>query len=144
MNKNIKSYKADMFGAMASGLCLIHCLATPIIFVAKACSVSCCASPTIPIWWKIVDFLFLIVSLIAIYYATRKTTKNWLKISLWISWVLLLFVVSNDSIGFVQIPPALSYAPAFSIIILHAYNYRSGRCDEESCLNYEASKMPFK
>ena len=28
--------KSDLWGAFASGLCLIHCLATPFIFLAQA------------------------------------------------------------------------------------------------------------
>ena len=34
--------KQDYIGAVASALCLLHCIATPFLFVAKACSAACC------------------------------------------------------------------------------------------------------
>ena len=66
----------DKIGIISSSLCMIHCIGTPFIFIAKACSVTCCSEA--PTWWLMIDYLFLIISFIAIYYTTRKPTKSWL------------------------------------------------------------------
>ena len=91
-----KIVNPDIIGVTASTLCFIHCVATPFIFVAKACSSTCCTEA--PLWWKAVDFLFLAISFIAIYYTTKTSTKNWVKYALWVTWTLLLFVILNESL----------------------------------------------
>ena len=43
LNKLKISYlkvNSDSIGALASGLCMIHCVATPFFFIASACSSS--------------------------------------------------------------------------------------------------------
>jgi hypothetical protein len=50
---------SDGIGALASTLCLIHCLITPFIFVVQSCATSCCASA--PAWWLFFDYFFLII-----------------------------------------------------------------------------------
>ena len=42
INISIKNIKVDSLGALVSGLCMLHCLATPIFFIASACSAACC------------------------------------------------------------------------------------------------------
>ena len=37
-------------------LCLVHCIATPFIFITQACTASCCAES--PIWWQSIDYVF--------------------------------------------------------------------------------------
>ena len=48
------SIKADTVGAAASFLCMIHCVATPFLFVAQACASTCCSAA--PTWWRAIDF----------------------------------------------------------------------------------------
>ena len=50
-------FKSDALGAIASGLCILHCLATPFFFIASACSLSCCNNA--PLWWQWMDYVFL-------------------------------------------------------------------------------------
>ena len=69
------TYKADIIGASASLLCMIHCLATPFLFFIKS-SASLCCSET-PVWWKSLDYLFLTVGFFAVVHITRNNiTKN--------------------------------------------------------------------
>jgi len=65
MTNTIKIH-SDIIGIWSSGLCLIHCLATPFLFIAKSCSHTCCAAS--PTWWGTIDFIFLVISFIAIYF----------------------------------------------------------------------------
>ena len=52
--------KPDTLGALASSLCIVHCLATPMIFIAHSCAIGGCEAA--PSWWKNLDYLFLTIS----------------------------------------------------------------------------------
>lgn len=129
--QNTSSIKVDYFGALAGFICLIHCLATPFIFVAKACTHTCCQEA--PLWWKIIDYVFLLISFIAIYYATKNSTKKMVKNALWLFWGVLFFIILNESIQLVKLPNETIYIPAFFIIVLHIYNQKYCKCNNETC-----------
>jgi len=118
--------KPDSIGVMASGLCLIHCLATPFLFMAKTCVVSCCGSA--PIWWVLVDYLFLFVSFFAVYWSTLSTPNRVVKFALWLNWFLLSFVLINEQMQWVSISRYAVHLPAFALISLHVYNIKYCRC----------------
>jgi len=122
----ILKIKADTLGIISGSICLIHCLATPFLFLAKTCSINGCAD--VPAWWGLIDYLFLIVSFCAIYYTTKKSTKKWVSISLWFSWGLLFLIIINETSEIFSLPESLIYIPAFSIIALHLYNLKYGKC----------------
>ena len=126
-----RKISSDLLGASASTLCIIHCLATPLIFVAQACTVSCCASA--PAWWKIMDVGFLLFAAIAIYWSVQNTSVQWIKVGFAISWVLLFALITNNYVSLVSIPHTLVYLPAFSLVGLHLYNRRYCQCAEDSC-----------
>ena len=127
----IKKINADKIGIMASSLCLIHCLATPFLFIAKACTATCCSDT--PSWWKMIDYLFLVISFGAIYYATKNSSKIWVKVALWSSWIILLFTILNESFKIIPIPESFIYWPALSIVLLHLYNHRFCKCGDDGC-----------
>lgn len=115
------TYKADIIGASASLLCMIHCLATPFIFFIKS-SASLCCSET-PVWWQSLDYLFLTVGFFAVVHITRNNrTKKWLKSMLIISWIGLLLVTLNTTFFIFHISNELAYAPAILLVSLHLYN----------------------
>lgn len=132
------SLRSDYLGAFASGLCLIHCIATPFLFVAHAAvhhdhhhhHHHHGASPG---WWGLIDSAFLIISLLAVYWTARNTSKQWVKIALAASWLLLAAIILNEKVGMVHLAEAWIYAPALSLIGLHLYNHRYGRCSDEAC-----------
>ena len=125
------SLPSDCIGIIASTLCAIHCIATPFLFIAKACSTTCCAEA--PLWWVMIDYVFLIISFTAIYYTNKNSSVRWLKYFLWISWFLLLITILNHSIGFIYLHEKFIYIPAFSIILLHLYNLKFCKCEDETC-----------
>ncbi len=129
MNKT--TLPLDSIGIIASTLCLIHCIATPFLFIAKACSTACCADT--PLWWQTIDYLFLIISFLAIYFISKNLTIQWLKISLWISWFVLLMTILNHSYNFVYLPQNFIYIPSSIIIILHFYNLKYCNCTKKGC-----------
>ena len=129
--KNI-NFSYDNLGIIASTLCMIHCIGTPFLFIAKACSTTCCADA--PLWWKAIDYAFLIVSFFAIYFIAKKSSNNTLIFIFWFFWGLLAVTIFNETLGLFTLPKNFIYIPAFSIIILHFYNIKFCKCDDEkSC-----------
>ncbi len=125
--------KPDIFGMLVSILCLIHCLITPLIFVVQACtSTSSCCDDT-PIWWSSIDYIFIMISFFAIYWANKTTTKNWMKYSLWVSWIFLSFVVLNEKMEWIYLMKEISYIPALVLVGLHVYN--RNYCQKSECCN---------
>ncbi len=130
--------KSDALGAIASTLCLIHCFVTPFIFVIQACTETCCSAEAgVPSWWLVLDYFFLSISFLAILWSTQKTSKNWMKLALWASWLLLVAVIVNERIDGIRIPQTLGYLPALLLIGLHIYNRKYCMCkeEEECCTN---------
>ena len=125
------SSKSDVIGAWASGLCLIHCLATPFLFVAQAGLIS--HGESHPQWWGILDVVFLSISFIAIWWSSKNTSKQWMRIALWASWLLLCFVVLNEKLAIVPLAEQAIYVPAVGLIFFHLYNRRYCQCGEGDC-----------
>ncbi len=121
--------KADLIGAFASGLCLVHCIATPLLFIAQSCSAVCCS--TSPEWWKWVDYLFLIISFAAVYRSSQTTSKRWIGRALWTSWALMFIVILNERLTVIALPNFALYIPALALISLHFYNQKYCRCNDE-------------
>ncbi|NQX92568.1 MAG: MerC domain-containing protein [Flavobacteriales bacterium] len=131
MTSLFRNIKADNIGVMAGTLCLIHCMITPFIFLAKACSASCCADA--PVWWQALDYLFIIVSFGAIFFATKHTSKEWMKKALWCSWSVLFVVLLFQSFSGGVLPEMFVHVPALAIVGLHFYNRRYCGCGEAMC-----------
>ena len=120
----------DSIGIISGFLCMLHCIGTPFLFIAKACSVSCCSEA--PLWWQLIDYLFLIISFVAIFFVSKKISKSWLKFAFWFSWVVLLFVILNQTLEIIYLPSNIIYFPAFLTILLHFYNLKFCKCHSET------------
>lgn len=123
--------KADYFGIIASGLCLLHCFATPFVFIVRSCSAACCSET--PIWWKTIDYLFVIISLFAVKQAFRTSDNKLIKLGFIASWVTLLILVLNESFQIFSIFKNAVFIPAFSLILFHIYNIKSCKCESNCC-----------
>tara|TARA_Y100000741_G_scaffold354604_1_gene329074 strand:+ start:223 stop:594 length:372 start_codon:yes stop_codon:yes gene_type:complete len=118
MNTIVK--KSDVFGAMSSSLCLIHCLATPFLLV-------------VPFWWSNLNYIFIIVSLIAVYISAKNTSRKIMKVLLWIGFMLLSFCILNEELGFFHLPEFITYFAASNLACLHIYNLKYCQCSDEEC-----------
>jgi len=123
--------KPDSIGVIASTLCLIHCIATPLIFIAQSCSITHYNS--VPTWWGYIDYLFLIISFFAVYRSTKITSLKWIKPALWLSFMLLLVVVLNEKNTWFSLNESFIYVPAISLIALHLYNKKYCQCNQNKC-----------
>ncbi len=135
VSNNRINLSSDTLGAFASGLCLIHCLVTPLIFVVQACTATCCEAG--PWWWGMIDYLFLGVSFAAIYYSAKSTSLKWMPAGLYITWGILALVILNESFSVLTLPSASIYFPAIALVGLHLYNRRYCQCHDEECCTTE-------
>ena len=125
------SLKADSIGAAASFLCMIHCLATPFLFVAQACSSACCSGA--PTWWRAVDFFFLVVSGLAVFRSMQTSSKTWVWLGLWATWGVLAWSVLMEAFVPELFFPAAKYTAASALIGLHVYNMKYCQCGTPEC-----------
>lgn len=131
--------KPDTIGVVASSLCLLHCLLTPVLFIAQAQIINHEASA--PIWWKMLDYIFLIISFFAIYRSSKSTSKRWIKLALWFAWLCLCFIILNEKLAWFAIPEYAIYIPSIGLIFLHLYNQKYCQCGDENCYMSKFNKV---
>ncbi len=122
---------SDKVGVFASITCMVHCAITPIIFIANICSQSCCSEA--PLWWRSLDYIFLVVTFSAILQANKNHNSKTIKGLFWFCWTLLTLFILNESFTLVSITHQLKYIPALAIVFLHIYNIRNCRCKGDEC-----------
>lgn len=125
-------HNSDLIGAIASVLCVIHCLITPFLFAAQS-TVSHVCSEISPFWWKIMDIAFLVITFFAVYFTSRSTTLRWISTALYVLWAVMTVLVINKFFHLVPVPSALVYIPAISLSVLHLYNRKHCACAEDAC-----------
>ncbi len=128
--------KPDSIGSIASALCIIHCIATPFIFItqaciAHACAVACCAES--PVWWQSLDYIFIIISFFAIFKATQTSSNKIINTLLWIIWTLFLLLIINSTVQLWDINQTFTYIIGITLAILHLYNLKYCQCSNEKC-----------
>jgi hypothetical protein len=123
--------KPDTIGALASVLCVVHCVITPFLFLAHSCSQHSCSAT--PVWWRSIDYFFLFISLCSVYHSTQSTSKRIMKYLFWINWTVLCFLVINEKFQVVSLSEIFTYVTAFSLALLHIYNLKFCKCKNDKC-----------
>ncbi|GAA3514392.1 hypothetical protein GCM10022393_30410 [Aquimarina addita] len=123
--------KSDLIGALASVLCLVHCIATPLLFMAQAGMVE--NGEAHPKWWGVLDMIFLGISFIAIWWSVKTTSKNWMRNALWISWAVLASIILNEKMSLFPVVEQAIYVPSTILVLLHLYNRKYCNCREGQC-----------
>ncbi len=129
--RDMTSKHSDSVGILASSICLVHCLATPLLFVVKSCAHASCEAA--PMWWQMLDYVFLAIAAAAIVTTKSNTQFAWLKSSLWLSWFGLLAVLLSHSLEIIHISTIVSYIPPLLIVALHTLNVVTQRKSTHSC-----------
>lgn len=124
--------RSDTLGAVASTMCMAHCLITPIVFMASSGTVKQ-ANLSVPGWWINLDFLFLLISFLAIYRSTQTTSKAFMKPALWGNWFFLLLLIINEKMTLLHLPDFITYIAATTLASLHLYNLKYCQCKDENC-----------
>ena len=131
MNLMQLTSKSDIIGTTASTLCLIHCIATPFLFVAQAGIIG--HEEAHPMWWGLLDIVFLIISYFAVWWSSESTSKSWVRYALWISWAVLTIIVLNEKLSVFPLLEEAIYIPTIGLIGLHLYNKKYCHCNGGEC-----------
>ena len=116
--------RSDVWGAAVSALCAIHCTLTPLIFAAKPLLISTVAEPEVHTdFWHFLDYIFVILSFMAVLISTRNTTFKALVKYLWIAWVIFALGILAEQLE-IHTGIWLMYIGSVSLIIAHIKNYR--------------------
>ena len=119
----------DYLGVISGGLCILHCIFTPILFLSSAEL----AGHGTPVEWQLLNFAFVGLSFLAINNSANKTSNPKVGILFYILWIILFGLILNESIHIFHLPELLTYISAFSLCSLHIYNLKYCQCDDEDC-----------
>lgn len=124
MDQTKKLNYSDWLGAAASGLCVIHCTLTPLLFAARPMLES-----TLDVhahgsgFWALLDYLFLILSLAAVWYSARHTGHTGIKWILWGAWGIFAIGLLSEPFHF-SYGKWFMYAGSITLVVAHLYNHR--------------------
>ena len=107
----------DYFGVITGGLCILHCIATPLLFISNAKL----AGHVTPIEWQLLNFVFVALSFLAIRNSAKNSSNPTVKVLFYVLWVILFGLILNESIHVFNLPELATYASAFSLCFLHVY-----------------------
>ena len=115
INLKLFSFNSDKVGVISSLLCLIHCLALPAIISAEPI-----LSEFLLEELAFVEYLFLVLSFIAVYFSSRKSPLH-LKYTFYIVLsVFTLAVLLEEQYTWM---PYLAYLGSICLISTHLVNY---------------------
>ncbi len=133
--------RSDYLGALASALCIVHCLATPLLYAYQLHIIS---KKEISAWWQNLTYFFLVISFIAVYYSVKNSANKVMKIGLYVNWSFLFLLLMNEQIHWVDFPELFTYTASSMLIILHIYNQKYCRCKDDSCCTHANERVKEK
>lgn len=117
MKKLLSKINADYVGIYGSALCLLHCLALPLLALLKSSAVHTEENH----FW---DYFFAAVALYAVYHSLKHVARNYLKIMLIGGWLTFMLSLLFDQHFVMQLGSLL-------LIVAHSLNLyycRKGAC----------------
>lgn len=113
-----------MMGVAVSALCAIHCTLTPLLFAAKPLLESTVDEGSRhSLLWHGLDYIFLILSLLAVWFSSRNTGYKLIALLLWLAWGLFTVGIFAEQCEF-EAGKWLMYFGSISLVITHLQNYR--------------------
>ncbi|AFM03149.1 hypothetical protein Fleli_0688 [Bernardetia litoralis DSM 6794] len=149
LKNRIKNINSDFIGAMSAFLCIIHCAIVPILMGVHSVyyagdaltstkhlehshnhsDLSSGIFHSVSIFdgshWHALDYFFIVITLIAVYFATRKSVVSWITAGLWSA--ASLFVISILLEEFISGIEYLAYFASILLIVFHVLNQRLGK-----------------
>lgn len=118
MNTGIlKSQKplSDYVGLLSSFLCLAHCLIIPVFLSMQLLSLRFLKDIE---RYHYFDYIFLIVSTVAVYYSAKRFNDKLTSILLWSS----LFTLATSILFHEIVPEVMAYFSSLVLIVIHLKN----------------------
>jgi hypothetical protein len=107
---------ADFLGIVVSIACLVHCLVLPVLLTVSAFSKFLIEG------FFFLDYLFIGFALVAVRYAAKKSSADWLKAGLWISFsIFSMGILLHDSFPWMEF---VSIAASLVLVALHLLNLK--------------------
>lgn len=130
--RKLSFQSADIMGISASIMCMIHCLALPVLI-----SVGFILSPVdnhihehdhVHFNWHWIDFLFVALALWAVYFAVKSTQSKSIKIALWVAVsIFSIGVMFHDVFHWMLY---LSLIGSIGLVVIHIINWKfHGKCN---------------
>lgn len=113
--------KADYIGITGSVLCMIHCLITPMLLMTS----SLLKHDTFRIGYLSLDYVFIGVNIVAVYFATRHYASPIIRVCLW--GFLSLFTVAILLEDVSELFEYLGYLASAGLVVSHLFNIRAHR-----------------
>jgi len=123
----ISSIHPDNLGATFSSLCVIHCFATPFLFITQSYLL------VVPGWWQTLNYLFLSISFFAIYKTSKNSSSQMVKTLLYLFWSILAMLLISEEFELFHLPEFITYITGLSLAGLHIYNKRYCQCADDEC-----------
>ena len=136
MNLSIKY--SDKVGVASNILCMLHCFATPFIFLSQTQTAH--ISHDVPFAWQIINYFFITVSAIAVYYSAKNSTNNIVKFLMVVFWLILSFLIISEGLEILHLPEIFTYLSASFLSLLHIYNLNYCTCSDEECCIHNKKK----
>ncbi|WP_338763659.1 MerC domain-containing protein [Bernardetia sp. ABR2-2B] len=155
----IKNLNSDFIGAMSAFLCIIHCAIVPILMgihsfyyagdalvshTEHSHSHSSLHSLNFleGSHWHTLDYFFIAITLIAVYFATRRSIVSWVKTGLWSA--ASLFVISILLEEFIVGIEYLAYFASALLIVFHFLNQRLDKKVVPKTNNIKEEELNFE
>ncbi len=110
---------ADLLGMVSAGLCLIHCVALPVFLLGTL------SAGLMPNGWHWMDYFFIALAGVAVYFSSRKTPSYYLKTGMWLC--VIIFAVALLSHEISVYAQYVSIAASIGLMVLHYINIRQCR-----------------
>jgi|TARA_B100001063_G_C16422542_1_gene384910 hypothetical protein len=88
---------------------------------------------TAPGWWQPLNFVFLLLSFLAINRSIKNSSNQLIKVLFYIFWSILAFLLISEEFEILHLPEVITYATGFSLAFLHIYNKKYCQCEDEEC-----------
>ena len=107
--------RADLIGVGGSILCIVHCLVLPVLVLTGAWAGS-------EGHWESLDYFFILLAVLAVYFSVRDLAHPLIRLGLWLSWVgFSVSILLHEAY-----PKALYASLGFSLVLMlfHGASYR--------------------
>lgn len=127
------SKNADRIGIISSSLCLVHCIALPLLISLQPALISFLHDDM-----HFVEYIFLLLSVVAVFFATRSThmSDSTRKLFYVVLGVFTLSILLGERFHWLHY---IGYLGSFALIVLHIINIRQcQRCEIHTVATAEA------
>ena len=121
MKTDFLSRKADYLGITGSVLCIVHCLITPVLLMTTAAL----HDEHLRIGYLSLDYIFIGVNIVAVYFATKSTPSLTIKRALWGFLALFAGGILLEDINHTF--RLIGYIASAGLVLTHLVNIRQHR-----------------